>query len=223
MTQHLYSEIKIVIADDHEIFRDGLIAVFENEEKFNIIDQVANGVELIQSVRLHQPDVILVDIEMPKMGGIEATRTLRKEFPSLGILALSFRDDDDSIIDMIEAGANGYLIKSALKQELIEGVATVFHGSNYYCRNTQTKFADLLRTRNFDRHNINKRHEFTPRELEIIKLICKEYIAKQIADALGTSKRTIENQKLKIQEKMGVHTTGGIILYAVKHKLVSLE
>jgi DNA-binding NarL/FixJ family response regulator len=221
MTEQLYSEIKIIIADDHEIFRNGFIAALESEKKLNVIDQVANGIELIESVSKHSPDIVILDIQMPKMDGIEATIILRNKYPLLGILALTFKEDDDSIMDMIKAGANGYLVKSVSKQEIIEGIVTAYHGSNYYCRNIQSRFIDLLKLKKIDRYNLIKKTEFTPREIEIIGLVRKEHSAKTIANELGITKKTVENMKAKIYIKMKVHNTAGVINYALKHKLIN--
>ena len=159
---------------------------------------------------------------MPKMNGIEATKVIKDLYPHIGILALSFRDDDDSLIEMIEAGANGYLIKSAKKNEIIEGISAVYNGSNFFCKNMNLKLVELAKKNTFDRHKRSFKVSFTEKELKIIEYTCLEFSAQEIADKLGGSKRTIENQKLKIQEKMNVRTTAGIVLYAIKNKLVQI-
>lgn len=223
MTQTIYNEVKIMIADDHEIFLDGLISIFEKEKLFTIIDKANNGLELLQCLKTHQPDIILIDIQMPKMNGIEATKVIKDLYPNIGILALTFRDDDDSLIEMIEAGANGYLIKSAHKDEIIKGISTVYNGSNFYCKNMNLKFVELAKKNNFDRHNLSSKVSFTEKELKIIEYTCQEFSAKEIADKLGGSKRTIENQKLKIQEKMNVHSSAGIVFYALTNKIVPIK
>lgn len=220
MTQEIYSEIRIAIADDHETFRRGLLAIFDNEKKFNVIDIASNGLEILNLIKLQKPDVILMDIEMPKMNGIETTMQIKKLYPEIGILALSFKDDDDSIIDMINAGANGYLIKSAKKEEILEGIVTVYNGKNYYCSNASSKFTAILKNRDLDRRNLNKKVLFTEKELQIISLICKGLSAKEIGNIEGTSNRTIENQKQRIQDKMGVRNIAGIIMYAMEYKLL---
>jgi two-component system response regulator NreC len=222
MTQTIYNEVKIIIADDHDIFLDGLISIFEKEKLFTIIDKANNGLELLECLKTHEPDIILIDIQMPKMNGIEATKVIKDLYPHIGILALSFRDDDDSLIEMIEAGANGYLIKSAKKNEIIEGISAVYNGSNFFCKNMNLKLVELAKKHTFDRHKRSFKVSFTEKELKIIEYTCLEFSAQEIADKLGGSKRTIENQKLKIQEKMNVRTTAGIVLYAIKNKLVQI-
>ena len=222
MTQTIYNEVKIIIADDHDIFLDGLISIFEKEKLFAVIDKANNGIELLECLKTHEPDIILIDIQMPKMNGIEATKVIKDLYPHIGILALSFRDDDDSLIEMIEAGANGYLIKSAKKNEIIEGISAVYNGSNFFCKNMNLKLVELAKKHTFDRHKRSFKVSFTEKELKIIEYTCLEFSAQEIADKLGGSKRTIENQKLKIQEKMNVRTTAGIVLYAIKNKLVQI-
>jgi DNA-binding NarL/FixJ family response regulator len=222
MTQTIYNEVKIIIADDHDIFLDGLISIFEKEKLFAVIDKANNGLELLECLKTHEPDIILIDIQMPKMNGIEATKVIKEQYPHIGILALSFRDDDDSLIEMIEAGANGYLIKSAKKNEIIEGISAVYNGSNFFCKNMNLKLVELAKKHTFDRHKRSFKVSFTEKELKIIEYTCLEFSAQEIVDKLGGSKRTIENQKLKIQEKMNVRTTAGIVLYAIKNKLVQI-
>ena len=222
MTQTIYNEVKIIIADDHDIFLDGLISIFEKEKLFTIIDKANNGLELLECLKTHEPDVILIDIQMPKMNGIEATKIIKEKYPHIRILALTFRDDDDCLIEMIEAGANGYIIKSAHKNEIIEGICAVYNGSNFYCKNMNLKLVELAKKNTFNSHNRTSNVSFTEKELKIIKYICQEFSAKDIATKLGGSKRTIENQKLKIQEKMNVHTSAGIAVYALKNKLVKI-
>jgi DNA-binding NarL/FixJ family response regulator len=222
MTQTIYNEVKIIIADDHEIFLDGLISIFEKEKLFTIIDKANNGLELLQCLKTHQPDIILIDIQMPKMNGIEATKIIKEKYPHIGILALTFRDGDDSLIEMIEAGANGYIVKSAHKNEIIEGISAVYNGSNFYCKNMNLKLVELAKKNTFNRHNRTAKVSFTEKELKIIEYTCQEFSAQEIADQLGGSKRTIENQKLKIQEKMNVHTSAGIVVFALKNKLVKI-
>ena len=220
MTQKNYHEIRITIADDHETFRTGLQAIFANEKKFNLVDMVGSGTELLNSIQNDTPDIVLIDIQMPKMDGIEATRQLRTKYPDLGIIALTFKDDDDSIIAMIEAGVNGYLVKNVVKKEILEAIVTVYNGANYFCADTNAKFLRLLKNRNFDRHNPDKKRLFTEKELQIIALICKGLSAKEIATQHHTSVRTVENQKQKIMDKMGARNIANMVMYAVNHRLV---
>jgi len=181
MTQKIYHDIKVTIADDHETVRIGLQAIFEKESKIEVLDMVSNGLALINSVKVNTPDVILMDIQMPKLNGIEATKRIMALYPQVGIIALTFKDDDDSIIDMIDAGAKGYLIKSALKKEIMEAIVSVYNGKKYFCSSTSERFVDLLQNRNFSRHGKDVKDLFTEREMEIIKLTCREFTAKEIA------------------------------------------
>ena len=153
---------------------------------------------------------------------LQATTQIRSKYPDIGIIALTFKEDDDSIIEMLEAGANGYIVKSALKKEIFEAVVSVYHGKNYFCSITSSKFVDLMRSRNFSRHSKNSKPDFSDRELQIIALICREYTAKEIAAQLLVTKRTIETHKRNIQEKMSVHSSAGIIIYALKNKLLEI-
>ena len=133
--------IKIIIADDHELFRDGLKLMLNSFEHIIICSEATNGKELVEQVNLHHPDVVITDINMPEMDGIEAARILSNQYSTMGIIALSMYDDDDLIIDMLEAGARGYLLKNAHKTEIITAIETVNLGNPYHCENTSKKIA----------------------------------------------------------------------------------
>lgn len=211
--------IRILLADDHEIFRDGFRVMLKKQKEFALVAEAANGKELIETALSCQPDVIVTDIKMPVMDGIEATKKLRDLLPQVNVVALSMFGDEHLIVDMLEAGAKGYLLKNANKEEVFEALRTVSQNGTYYCNHTSTKLAHLIAASG---HGANKKPEkvvFTERELEVIQLICQQYATKEIADQLGLSPRTIESHRVKILEKMDVKNTAGIVIYAIRHNL----
>ena len=216
------SSIRILLADDHEIFRDGFRVMLKKQKEFALIAEAANGKELIETALQCQPDVIVTDIKMPVMDGIEATKRLQELLPQVNVIALSMFEDEHLIVDMLEAGAKGYLLKNANKEEVFEALKTVAQGGTYYCNHTSQKLARLIATSNYNPAKKADKEVFTDRELEVIQLICQQYATKEIADKLGLSPRTIESHRVKIMEKMDVKNTAGIVIYAIRHKIFVL-
>lgn len=222
MTEKLYVPIRLVIADDHEVYRDGLKTLLEKNELLQIVGEAANGQELIEVCRNVKPDIVLTDIKMPVMDGIEAAAYIYSHFPSTKIIALSMFNQDNLILDMINAGASGYLIKNANKHEIIEAINSVNKDVPYYCRSTSMKLAKLIGTTGLGAKSFEK-ISFTEKELGIIKLICEEKTSKEIADIIFVSPRTVDEYRERIREKMKVKGTAGIVIYALQNDLVKIE
>lgn len=218
-----YGTITLAIADDHEIYLDGLSLMLSKQKHFSLCGQAENGRELVNLVLEKKPDVILTDIKMPRMDGIAATYEILKQLPNAKIIALSMSDEENMIVEMLEAGAKGYLLKNADKQEVIEAIEEVYEGNNFYCRNISSKLAGMIVKSNFNPHKKKEPISFTNREKEIIGLICKQCTAKQIGETLYLSKRTVEGYRTKILEKMNVKNTVGVVLYALSHHLIKEE
>ncbi len=213
--------IKLIIADDHEVFRDGLKTLLGRSEEVEVIAEASNGKELISICQRNPPDIVLMDIMMPVMDGIEATAYLSANIPSIRVIALSMFNQDNLILDMINAGATGYLIKNANKIEIIEAILSVNKNIPYYCKSTSIKLARLLGSTQFGT-KAKEKLVFSDKELAIIRLICEEKTSKEIGDELYLSARTVEEYRLKIREKMEVKSTTGIVIYAVKNGIVNL-
>jgi DNA-binding NarL/FixJ family response regulator len=213
--------IRLVIADDHEIFRDGLALMLSKQDTVVLAGQAADGEELLQLVAETQPDIVLTDIKMPRLGGIPASRTLLKRYPKLKIIALSMFDEEDLIVEMLEAGAKGYLLKNADKKEILEAIVTVYEGNIFYCKHTTAQLAALIVKSKFDLQKKAQEPVFTEREKEIIRLICRQHTAQEIGVLLYLSKRTVEGYRTRILEKMEVKNTAGVVIFALKHHLIS--
>jgi DNA-binding NarL/FixJ family response regulator len=160
---------------------------------------------------------------MPVMDGIASTKIVSEKYPSVNIIALSMFDQDNLIIDMLEAGAKGYLLKNADKKEILEAIKSVYNNKPYYCRTTSAKLAKLISKSKFNPYNKNEKPIFSAKEIEIIQLICQENTNKEIGIKLFLSPRTVEGYRLKILEKMNVKSTAGIVIYAVKNGLYTLK
>ena len=214
--------IRIIIADDHEIFRDGFKLMLTKQKDITLVGEAENGKELVALTRTLHPDVIITDIKMPILDGIEATIKIIEEFPEMGIIGLSMFDEDDLIIDMLEAGAKGFLIKNANKEQIAEAIKTVYNNDPYYCKTTSYKLTQMIAKSRFNPYKKTKKIEFSDREIEIIKMISEEMTNKEIGDKLFLSVRTIEGHRLKILEKMSVKNTVGLVVYAIKNGILKI-
>jgi DNA-binding NarL/FixJ family response regulator len=222
MQKNIYP-IHIVIADDHELFRDGFKVMAGKFPEVKLVGEASNGIELLHLVEQTNPEVVLTDIKMPEMDGIEATKQLMKLFPSVHIIALSMFDEENLIIDMLEAGAKGYLLKNAGKEDIIEAIKAVNQERTYYCKQTSAKLLELIASSRFNPNKKVHKPEFTERETSIIQLICDQKSNKEIADILNLSIRTIEGYREKIQEKMKVQNTAGIVVFAIKNGIYKIK
>ncbi|MGI8951146.1 MAG: response regulator transcription factor [Chitinophagaceae bacterium] len=216
-------DIKLLIADDHEIFRDGMALMLSRQSDINLVGQAENGRELIQLVKEHKPDIVLTDIKMPHLDGIEATKFLIKQDPDIKIIALSMFDEENLIIEMLDAGAKGYLLKNADKQEILDAITTVYEGNTYYCRHTSGKLAALIVKSRFNPYKKSESIIFSEREIEIIKLICQQNTTQQIGEKLFISKRTVEGYRTKILEKINAKNIAGIVMYALRNGIATEE
>ncbi len=219
MSHSAYSTTKVVIADDHEIFRDGFKMILGKMDNCILIGEASNGRELLELVDRENPDLVITDIKMPGMDGIEATRKIREKWPLMGVIALSMFNEDELILEMLEAGANGYLLKNADKVEIIEAIEAVVAGDPYYCRSTNSKLAKLIANSRFHPFHRKKAVEYSEKEIEIIRFICQEMTNKEIAEKLFLSIRTVEGHRLRILDKMGVKNSIGLVIYAIQHNI----
>lgn len=219
----MFQPINIVIADDHDIFLDGLSLMLSKQESFNVCGRATNGKQLIEMVQQHTPDVVLTDIRMPITDGIESTKQLLAQNPDLKVIALSMFDEENLIIEMLEAGAKGYLLKNAHKEEIIEAINSVYQNKNYYCNHTSTLLATMIVR---SKYNPNKKQPpvvLNEREKMIIKLICLQQTTQQIADAIYLSKRTVEGYRIKILEKINARNIAGVVIFALKNSIIKEE
>ena len=215
--------ISLVIADDHEIFRDGLALMLSKQDTVKLVGQAGDGLELVRMVDETRPDMVLTDIKMPRMDGIVAAKQLLQKHPGLKIIALSMFEEEDLIVEMLEAGARGYLLKNADKKEILDAIVTVDQGNIFYCKHTTARLASLIVKSKFDQQKKSPGALFTDREREIVRLICRQHTAQEIGEMLFLSKRTVEGYRTRILEKMDVKNTAGVVIFALKHSIIREE
>jgi DNA-binding NarL/FixJ family response regulator len=180
-----------------------------------------NGEELINMVHSKKPDVVITDIDLPIMNGIASTRIITKNYPNTGVIAFSMFEEQSAVMEILHAGARGYLLKHASKFEICQAIKTVYDKGNYFSNSTSSKLIKLISQSEFNPYNPGKKPNFTDKELAIIKLICKEYSNKEIASELNLSTRSVESSRERIQIKIGAKNMVGIALFAYKYNLIS--
>ncbi len=215
-------KIKVLVADDHDIYLDGLTALLCTYPEIELVGSARDGKELMEMARKCKPDVILTDLRMPVVDGITAIRLIGISSRPVPMLALSNYDDDSHITDAMEAGAKGYIIKNSQKGEIIDAIRTVYSGRDHYSPATSLKLMTALSKSNISSARIAVHEMFSPREKEIIRMICQQRSNREIAERLFMGKRTVEGKRKRIMEKMGVDNSVGVALYAVKHGLFNL-
>lgn len=219
----LVNKIRLAIAEDHELYREGLIHRLSKEPHILVVGQFENGAELLQFLESNTVDIVLMDIKMPILNGISTTMEILNKYQETKVIALTMYDNDNSLIDMLQAGATGYLLKNDNYLEIISVINDVYDGKKAYCKKVHSKILEIISKNKYHPHSKTKNDEISPLELEIIKLICRSYSAKEIADILKMSFRTIEGYKSKILTKFDVKSTIGIVVYAIKNKLVDIN
>jgi DNA-binding NarL/FixJ family response regulator len=215
--------IRLLVADDHEMLREGFHTMLKKYPEIELIGEARNGEELVDLTGKLHPDVIITDIKMPRLDGIDATRMITKKFPACRIIAFTMFDEEVLIVDMLEAGARGYLVKTAAKEEIIEAIHTVMENKTYYCRETTSRLANLIAKSQFDLKKGISRSIFTERETVIIRMICEGLSNKEIASGLQLSMRTVEGHRERILEKMDVKNTAGIVVFAIRAGIYSIH
>lgn len=218
----LYSPIRLVIADDHLIFRKALATFLpQKNSSIQIVGEAGNGEELIREVERKQPDIVLTDIQMPVMTGMEASQIINKRFTATSVIALSMFSDTDAVYHMFESGARGYLTKNANIDEIAGAINAVYLGDTYYCSISAKSLIKKIGPSKYNRHKGNSYIHFSERELQMIKLICLQLTTKEIAGKMNISPRTVEEYSHNIKEKIEAKSLVGIALYALKNNIVS--
>jgi DNA-binding NarL/FixJ family response regulator len=206
---------KIIIADDHSLFRQGLKLILEDIENVEVVADVANGKELVEITGMLQPDLIIMDINMPLINGIEASRLLLHENPDLKILVISMYGEEQYYNSVIENGVKGFILKDAENTELRAAVNLILNGKTYF---SQELLLKLIRNR-----KVNAQISLTHREQEVLNLICQGFSSMEIAVKLFLSERTVESHRANLLDKTGCRNSLSLVLYAFRNNLVTIQ
>ncbi len=214
--------IRLIVADDHELLRLGYRTMLRKISHITLIDEAQNGEELVRKTLELRPDVVITDINMPVVDGLSATRQILRQMPALPIIALTMFDEENLIVDMLEAGAKGYIVKTTGKEEIVAAINTVMNGSYYYCETTSARLAKRIAESDNGLLKFSIEPDFTRRELEIIRYLCQQHSSKEISVMLNLSQRTIESHRERIFEKMNVKNVAGMVIYAIRKGLYKM-
>ncbi len=210
-------KIKVLIVDDHEIFRNGLKMVLGKLKYVELVGEAADGNEFISMLKTADPDVVLLDIEMPGLNGVDAAKTALEINPKLKIIALTMFGDDEYIQSMMDVGAKGFLMKNINKETLDKAILTVNNGGNYY---SEELFEFFTKQLSKDKEKPKDEIEFTRREKEILQLLCEGLSNREIGEALFISERTVLGHKTNLLAKTNTKNSISLMAYAIKNKIV---
>lgn len=217
------SGIKVLLAEDHAITRQGMCRLLEEESDLAVVGEAGDGEEAVQMVTEMQPDVIIMDIAMPKLNGIEATRQIKLLCPSTAVLALSAYDDDEYVFGLLEAGAAGYLLKTANGDQLISAIRAVYKGEPVLDPIVARKVINRFRSPSQMMGSERRPEHLSDREMDVMKLAAKGMSNKEIADELVLSKRTVEGHLRSTFNKLGVASRTEAVLYGLRKGWFALE
>ena len=213
--------VRILLADDHNILRDGMRLLLERQPGFVVVGEAGDGREIVEMAREHHPDVVVMDIAMPNMNGIEATRRIVEKQPETGVVILSMHYDESYVLRSLKAGAKAYLLKDALKAELISAIRAVADGRSFFSpkisRVLQEDYIEALHRKDAD----DSYELLTDREREVLQLIAEGKTNKEIANLLNVSLYTVDTHRTHILQKLNLHSVPELILYSVRKGIIS--
>jgi DNA-binding NarL/FixJ family response regulator len=208
-----------LIADDHTIVRQGLVGILKSSDDVEVVGEAGDGAEAVEKSLKLKPDVVVLDVSMPHLSGLEAARRIREALPGTRVLVLTMHDDEEYVLKMVRAGASGYLLKDSAASELIAGIRALRAGKVYFGPHASRALAEAYQS---DRPMPEDPFErLTDREREIFQLVVEGKTNAQIADMLFISPKTVDNHRTRMMEKLGVHGTAELVRFAAKHKLLS--
>jgi DNA-binding NarL/FixJ family response regulator len=213
--------MKVAIIDDHKMFRQGVEAMLEDHDGVSLSWGAKNSEEAMAKLNMEVPDVILMDITLGDESGITLTKTILQSHPDIKILALSMHKEDNYIVNLLEVGAKGYLLKDAGSDEMVMAIKKVYKGDTYYSSHVTNVLMKHL-TQGTKPSETGDQVKLTKRELEILKLIAEEYSNPEIAEQLFISIRTVDTHRRNLLDKLQAKNTAGLVKYAMKHGLVDL-
>jgi DNA-binding NarL/FixJ family response regulator len=214
--------IKIVLADDHRIFRDGLKSLLSEVDFIDVIGEASGGKELLEIMKTMKPDMVIVDISMKDMSGIDVSKQIVSSYPEIKIMILSMHTNEEFVISAVKAGVNGYLSKDASREELLDAIKIIHEGGECYSKLVSDNFLKSYVKKVKTEHSLLENKTLTQREIEILKLAAVGTSNKEIADKLFISIKTVDCHKNNIVKKLKLKNTAEMVLYALKNKIIEV-
>lgn len=217
-------KIKVGLVDDHQLVRDGIHSPIEGADNIEVIAEACSARGMLELLKKCEPDILLVDISLPEISGIDLTRIITSEYPKIRVIMLSMHTGQEFIFNSLKNGAKGYLHKSISRDELIEAIKEVYNGNEYFSKEVSGIILKnyLRQIKNPESLDNNSEQKLTPRESEILQMVAQGYSNQLIADKLYISVRTVESHKNHIMQKLELTTTVDLVKYALKNKLIDL-
>jgi DNA-binding NarL/FixJ family response regulator len=215
--------LRIVVADDHEVVRRGLCALLRNQPEWEVCGEAGDGREAVEKVLTLKPDVVILDIGMPNLNGLEATRQILKTNPRIKVLVLTLHDSDQVVQEVLNAGARGFLLKTDAARDLVAAVEALRRGKTYFTPKVAAMVLDgYLRRENGTAPGQPARSRLTAREREVVQLLAEGKSSKEVAVVLGLSVKTAETHRSNIMRKLELHSVSDLVLYAVRNNIVHM-
>lgn len=218
-------KIKVLIADDHRVVREGLSAILKTKDEIEVVGEAKDGQEAVEKARALLPDVILMDVSMPRMGGVEATRIVKREFPHVGIVALTMYEEQQYIFDLVRAGATGYLLKDTDSAQIVSAIKAIYRGESLIHPSVASKilaeFSLLSQGKGKKRPWAD--HDLTEREITVLRLVADGKTNKEIANNLDLSEKTVKNHVRNIFHKLQVYDRTQAAILAIRKGIIDLE
>ena len=214
-------KIKVLVVDDHTLVRDGIRALLELVADVEVIGEAINGKEALEKVEQLAPDVVLMDLAMPIMGGLEATRRIHRQFAAVRVLALTQYDDSDYVIPVIEAGARGFVTKMAAFSELASAIHAVYNGDSFLSPSAAAALVEECQQKTNVEGEKDPYQQLTDREREVLKLVAEGHTAREIADMLVVSPKTVEWYKTSLMNKLNIHNKTDLIKFAIRKAIIT--
>lgn len=220
---------RIIIADDHSVVRSGLRLLLQSSPDFTVVAEAEDGEEAVALVDRHKPDVVVMDISMPKLNGIEATGIMKQNNPELKIIILTVHEDEEYVYQMLRAGASGYVLKSAGKKEIFAAIESALSGERFFSPGISKLIIEGFIKRDKEQLQaqeqlqMHSKQQLTKREIEVLQYIAQGFTNRKIAEALFLSIRTINTHRTNLMQKLDIHDTARLVRYAIETGLVKLK
>lgn len=216
-------KIRILIADDHALVREGIAAFLKISDDIEVVAEASDGVEAIEAVKKYKPHIVLMDISMPRLGGLEATVEIKKNYPNVKILALTQYEDTVYIRRFLKAGASGYLLKKAVGTELVNAIRAVARGESYLHSSIAASVIDGYLGKRDTEQAEDPYEKLTDREKQVLKLVAEGHTHKEISDILNISIKTAVAHQTNLSEKLGIHSRAGLIKFAIQRGIIKID